>query len=497
MLYFEPGYGESQSQFGHLHWTFLGQCLGDPGTLPIESYPNNEGLADVGGCPQEYVYVETQDNYKAGDRVSVNRLVYKCNDSMYNCGQAGNHPATQAGAMAWTKIGLCDGTINPTSSPSFDSLDDVNGCPDEWQVNTADHAYAQEDRVSGKTEVGQGGIYRLVYECKDWPYSEFCGQRGYEPEENDVSPNAWKVAWHTVGYCTGTITPTPAPTFDTITFGCPDVYSSSADYDEGDMISMVISDDVGMMYECRPFPFEGWCTLKDYEPGSDLGDMAWKKIGPCRPSEDFVITTLLTFDISSTRRLSSIRRRQLEEQSAALSTEVKVILQTILQEGFPTNVIVSITDTYIDDTGLLNVVVLTTLVVDCVGCEANEFSDAESTSFDNVNSHFQDLISNNTIISDLQTNLQTDLNENPDMDCGIPCEDLQSIEGQDIELVSSVVCAQEESENVLCPITASTGSPSSNPTIGPSKEVSTVVSLTFCLLCCAYVYVMHRVYVLT
>ena len=111
------------------------------------------------------------------------------------------------------------------------------------------------------------------------------------------------------------------------------------------------------------------------------------------------------------------------------------------------------------------------------GCEANEFSEAESTSFDNVNSHFQDLISNNTIISDLQTNLQTDLNENPDMDCGIPCEDLQSIEGQDIELVVSVVCAQEESENVLCPITASTGSPSSNPTIGPSKEVSMVDSL--------------------
>ena len=27
MLNFEPGYGEFQSQFGHLHWTSLGQCM--------------------------------------------------------------------------------------------------------------------------------------------------------------------------------------------------------------------------------------------------------------------------------------------------------------------------------------------------------------------------------------------------------------------------------------------------------------------------------------
>jgi hypothetical protein len=321
--------------------------------------------------------------------------------------------------------------------------------------------------VSGKEEVGQGGIYRLVYECKNWPYSGFCGQLGYKPEKNrEISPNAWKVAWRVIGYCTGTITPTPAPTFDTISFGCPDMYSSSADYDEGDMISVVISDDVGMMYECRPFPFEGWCALKGYEPGSDLGDMAWKKIGPCQPSEDFVIATLLTLDVSTVRRLSSIRGRQLEDQ--ALSTEVKAILQAILQKGLPTNVIVSISDTYIDDDGLLNVVVLTTLVVECVGCELNEFSEAESASFDNVASHFQALISNDMIITDLRA----DLNDDPDMDCGVPCADLLSIENQDIELVVSVVCTQEENENVLCPISVSTLANPTKVPIGSPKEVS-------------------------
>jgi len=54
-------------------------------------------LANVGGCPnewQEWTNDPEQTKYEAGDMVSLNGLVYKCNSDPYSehCGSAGYQP---------------------------------------------------------------------------------------------------------------------------------------------------------------------------------------------------------------------------------------------------------------------------------------------------------------------------------------------------------------------------------------------------------------------
>ena len=54
-------------------------------------------LANVGGCPNEWQELTNdpeQTKYEAGDMVSLNGLVYKCNSDPYSehCGSAGYQP---------------------------------------------------------------------------------------------------------------------------------------------------------------------------------------------------------------------------------------------------------------------------------------------------------------------------------------------------------------------------------------------------------------------
>ena len=63
-------------------------------------------------------------------------------------------------SSAWSVLGSCDGTLAPTSSPTFVVLTNVGGCPKEWEANgihTAGDAYEEGDMVSS------GG---LVFKCK-------------------------------------------------------------------------------------------------------------------------------------------------------------------------------------------------------------------------------------------------------------------------------------------------------------------------------------------
>lgn len=61
----------------------------------------------------------------------------------------------------------------------------------------------------------------------------------------NIAPGAWKEAWTLVGYCSGTIAPTKAPHFETldaIEGGCPDGWDEDGEYDEGDLVAVVVSD---------------------------------------------------------------------------------------------------------------------------------------------------------------------------------------------------------------------------------------------------------------
>lgn len=157
---FEPNNG----QFWEYAWTELGSCTG---TLAPTDSPSFEHLQDVGGCPDEYA---SSSKYEEGDKVSKDGFVYACKGwpMSQHCSQAGYQPGVDVGGIeywteAWSIFGYCSGTIAPTTSPNYASLEDLDGCPESWKIkNQADgDSYAEGDRVSNQ---------RLVFQCKHWPF---------------------------------------------------------------------------------------------------------------------------------------------------------------------------------------------------------------------------------------------------------------------------------------------------------------------------------------
>jgi len=231
-----------------------------------------------GGCP--YIFSSGTD-YSAEDVVSVEGsafdLVYQCKPSPVDafCSQSGYEPGTSIHwELAWTLLGSCMGTIAPTTSPNFVSLDPAGGCPALYS-SSAD--YEEGDRVS------RDG---LVYQCKAAPLSGYCPQEGYEPGTSIGSGSQtveyWKAAWSVVGHCSGSITPTSSPSFDSLTDmgGCPDEWVPQT-YEEGDRVSAN-----GLVYVCKAHPYSGHCGQAGYEPTSEPGpwSVAWAVAGHCSGS---------------------------------------------------------------------------------------------------------------------------------------------------------------------------------------------------------------------
>ena len=164
--------------------------------------------APLPGCPGPWT---NATSYSFGDAVSSSGIVFGCNSAGPHC--SSSEPLGAASpdwTDHWSLGGYCSGTYAPTSSPSgaptgaptsspsFDVLADLGGCPAAWANGTA---YAEGDAVS--TAPG------VVFECTGWP-AEDCGTDGHEPL--DPSSDAWRELWTPTGYCSGTMSPTPAPT---------------------------------------------------------------------------------------------------------------------------------------------------------------------------------------------------------------------------------------------------------------------------------------------
>lgn len=266
----QSGYEPGTSQHGAVAWTELGSCMGmlSPTTSPV-----NVVLQDVGGCPVVY---SASAAYDEGDRVSENQLVYQCRGypQSGHCSQAGFEPGTSAGATAWNIIGVCGGTIGPTSSPSFVSLTAMGACPDGWVAGA--NNYDEGDRVSAN---------ELVFQCKAFPFSGWCGQNGYEPLADNATPDAWRDAWTLLGYCSGSIGPTSAPSFDALASvgACPQewVMGDQNSYEQDDQVSVTVSTTPirKVVYRCKSWPNSNFCGV--HAPDVFGGDLGWTLAGSC------------------------------------------------------------------------------------------------------------------------------------------------------------------------------------------------------------------------
>ncbi|KAL3816823.1 hypothetical protein ACHAXA_008686 [Cyclostephanos tholiformis] len=310
---YEPGSGIAWKEA----WTLEGSCTG---TLTASPPPP---LVWAGvGCPDEYAKGAV---IAPGASVTVTKdgvkLVYKCKSYPASgwCPLVGYEPGSGiAWKEAWTLEGSCDGTKSfaPTASP-VSSLPNQSGCPVPY---AKDVTYAAGDLVS------KSG---LVFKCNPYPMSQFCSQLGYEPLVKDSG--AYKLAWTTLGPCSGTSAPsTSSPTTASVvsaTGGCPDTYSPGVNYPAGSKVSKVTSNPaVIKKYECKPWPVSQYCSSNTYAPDGPYGYMAWTDLGQCFGTLAPTVSVVCNYLKYTTTTAYTITPTQIWSASAgyAVGDEVRV-----------------------------------------------------------------------------------------------------------------------------------------------------------------------------
>ena len=236
-------------------------------------------LSFIGGCPAQISSnaIVGQDHFEPGDRVSNGAIVFECKswpNSLF-CTQAAFNPPSDLDSksddwkQAWDVVGHCSGTLTPPTA----------GCPEVWTPGDMTK-YKANDQVS--VIKSSSPLIQVIYKCKEWPYSWYCGQLG------PLNHNGGVLGWDMVGECTGTVGPTSSPTFDPLTVviaGCPDEYNldSIENYVAGDKVSVVGSSSSSYknVYVCREFPYSGYCSQSGFAPGEQYDYMAWTLVGPC------------------------------------------------------------------------------------------------------------------------------------------------------------------------------------------------------------------------
>jgi hypothetical protein len=251
--------------------TILGFGLDSLGILRWNHTPTTSPvfklLVNAGGCPDEY---DPSATYEEGDKVMLDDVTYKCRSWPNSawCSVDVYAPGGVYSDIAWTTVGYCDGeplfsadqnytwytscahhgifhflgTISPTTAPAFSSLKDHNGCPDSYDKS---RKYEANDKVASEVANAQS----LVWQCsEDVHRSQYCSQ--FEPGHE------YKLAWNLIGYCDGTMSPTSSPNFSNLKEvgdGCPMAYDAATDYEEGDAVSLFVSNnpDRAVVYTCK------------------------------------------------------------------------------------------------------------------------------------------------------------------------------------------------------------------------------------------------------
>lgn len=342
---YQPGTGLHWNQA----WTLSGSCTGTitptstPTSVPstVATLAPTPAVWSGTGCPTTYV---AGTPVAPGASVTVTKdgvsLVYLCNADTTGgwCNMEGYQPGTgRAWKMAWTLMGSCTGTLTPTLSPTTraptsspsSSLPNQGGCPSVWTTGVS---YREGDLVSKND---------MVYQCNGYPMSLFCPMDAYAPL---LVSGAWKLAWTTVGPCTGTSAPMTASPTTTLPSSSPTssptAYSGTCEYDKivvtagpsvpcvhgsstscictavdvsvnplgytctmpstvttptptpvtawsksinyaaGDVVRVGIN-----RFKCKESPFSGWCSVEAYAPaigGSVRWTDAWTVDGVCQ-----------------------------------------------------------------------------------------------------------------------------------------------------------------------------------------------------------------------
>ena len=153
-------------------------------TLALSLCTSAYAISDTNGCPLEF---DGSATYRAGDKVQVNGLVYECRSFPLSrhCSQTGFEPDGVYSNTAWILLGGCEGTVAPTTSPNFSSLQEIDGgCPEMYDSTTV---YRAGDLVS---------LDSLVYECKSVG-SEYCNSGSNFAPGSENS----RLGWTLKGYC--------------------------------------------------------------------------------------------------------------------------------------------------------------------------------------------------------------------------------------------------------------------------------------------------------
>jgi hypothetical protein len=246
-------------------------------------------LPFLGGCPAQ-VGEFASIHHEPGDRVSKDGIVFECKEwpaSLY-CSQGAFNPKPdsktkneeqQHWKLAWEVVGHCSGVIAPP----------VDGCPSAWSSGDI-HKYKENDQVSVvKSNIPL--LTQAIYKCKAWPYSWHCGQH------SPLDYSGGVLGWEYVGECAGTIGPSTSPTFPPGTLiinGCPAEYNSASNsnknYKASDQVARA-----NVVYECREFPYSGYCNQEGFAPGDQYGYMAWNRLGPCDGTKSPTISPTTLF----------------------------------------------------------------------------------------------------------------------------------------------------------------------------------------------------------
>ncbi|CAA0099559.1 Chitin-binding protein CbpD [BD1-7 clade bacterium] len=212
----------------------------------------------------DYDYPDSMSTYRGGMRVRAeDGLIYECRGWPTEgwCTQAAYSPTGTYSDQAWFPVNPADDpTEIPGGTPEFDHI---------WQGVGGDARYASGVRVfqSRGTPGAQG-----VYECLGYPNSGWCQQRAYAPAVS----GAWGQAWRKVGPNEG-VPPEDLPDYQ---YTYPE---NRENYASGVRVYQPRGD--SGVYQCKPFPFGGWCVQDAYAPGvSQFWQQAWDKVpAPANP----------------------------------------------------------------------------------------------------------------------------------------------------------------------------------------------------------------------
>ena len=233
-------------------------------------------LPDWGGGP---CYAEWEENtkYEAGEYVSrstgeTTKAIFQCKTEPF--GQYPYcevyDPTDEYGYMAWDIQGSCTGERTPTLPPQ-QAVWSKTVCAPLWD-NTGG-AYEFGDIVSIMPEGSNEGN---VYECTNTRYS-----LSISPD-NEIYG---ELGWASLGRCIGepapptTTTVPPPPPLG----GCgAEPYNTETTYLATNTTAAVgLEANTAHVYECRPYPYQGYCSLRGFEPGGPNSQMGWTKISDC------------------------------------------------------------------------------------------------------------------------------------------------------------------------------------------------------------------------